>query len=337
MNARTGYEYSKRLEYFGKFIAKEYHLTIDEIILTMTRPSQGPHIDIYDLLSGYISYLQKSGIKPSTIKYWISTARGFLEYYDVEISPRKFRLKVKFPRIVRQSREALSNEDIIEILNACSFSLKLKTYVMFLAATGVRATEATSIRLCDYDVVRSKVSIRGEYTKTKTDRYVFLTSELNKQLQSWLNYKYRTRKVITYNDSRSKRTQVTIKNPIRQEDEFIFSSKYGKDNIESSVKGMYITLVAVFEKALDRMGGKFAAYEDSSKRRRKITLHSFRRHVKSTISDLGYGDYSEWYKKSKSNIFRLISQLLYEMVLIIKCRCPEVHQRIFQHFQSLLI
>jgi hypothetical protein len=26
----------------------------------------------------------------------------------------------------------------------------------------------------------------------------------------------------------------------------------------------------------------------------KITLHSFRRYVKSTISDLGYGDYSEW-------------------------------------------
>ena len=37
------------------------------------------------------------------------------------------------------------------------------------------------------------------------------------------------------------------------------------------------------------------AYEDSKKRRRKITLHSFRRFVKSTISNLGYGDYSEWY------------------------------------------
>ena len=28
---------------------------------------------------------------------------------------------------------------------------------------------------------------------------------------------------------------------------------------------------------------------------RKITLHSFRRFVKSTISDLGYSDYSEWF------------------------------------------
>ena len=28
---------------------------------------------------------------------------------------------------------------------------------------------------------------------------------------------------------------------------------------------------------------------------RKITLHSFRRYVKTTISDLGYSDYSEWF------------------------------------------
>jgi hypothetical protein len=33
----------------------------------------------------------------------------------------------------------------------------------------------------------------------------------------------------------------------------------------------------------------------SNERRREITLHSFRRFVKTTISDLGYGDYSEWF------------------------------------------
>ena len=31
------------------------------------------------------------------------------------------------------------------------------------------------------------------------------------------------------------------------------------------------------------------------KSRRQITLHSFRRFVKSTISDLGFQDYSEWF------------------------------------------
>ena len=35
--------------------------------------------------------------------------------------------------------------------------------------------------------------------------------------------------------------------------------------------------------------------EDGHEIRREITLHSFRRFCKSTISDLGYSDYSEWY------------------------------------------
>ena len=35
--------------------------------------------------------------------------------------------------------------------------------------------------------------------------------------------------------------------------------------------------------------------EDNNERRRQITFHSFRRFVKSTISDLGYSDYSEWF------------------------------------------
>ena len=34
---------------------------------------------------------------------------------------------------------------------------------------------------------------------------------------------------------------------------------------------------------------------NSNKIRRKNTLHSFRRFVKTTISDLGYADYSEWF------------------------------------------
>jgi hypothetical protein len=37
------------------------------------------------------------------------------------------------------------------------------------------------------------------------------------------------------------------------------------------------------------------AKEDGNESRRQITLHSFRRFVKTTISDLGYADYSEYF------------------------------------------
>jgi integrase len=79
----------------------------------------------------------------------------------------------------------LDKEDIVDIINACS-GIRLKTYVMLLAATGLRASEALSIRVCDveFDVHPVKVFIRGEYTKTKLDRFVYLTGETTKQLKT---------------------------------------------------------------------------------------------------------------------------------------------------------
>jgi hypothetical protein len=48
-----------------------------------------------------------------------------------------------------------------------------------------------------------------------------------------------------------------------------------------------------FVRTLDRMVK--GEREDSNERHRQITLHSFRRFVKTTISDLGYADYSEYF------------------------------------------
>jgi hypothetical protein len=46
-----------------------------------------------------------------------------------------------------------------------------------------------------------------------------------------------------------------------------------------------------FASTLDRSGK--GNREDGNQRRRQITLHSLRRFVKTTISDLGYADFSE--------------------------------------------
>ncbi|HSF49318.1 MAG TPA: hypothetical protein VLA74_01040, partial [Nitrososphaeraceae archaeon] len=63
----------------------------------------------------------------------------------------------------------------------------------------------------------------------------------------------------------------------------------------SKPQNNYYYMTTLFAKTLDRIG--MGSREDGSNeiRRRKITLHSFRRFVKTTISDLGYADYSEWF------------------------------------------
>ena len=225
------------------------------------------------------------------------TVKNFFEYYDVDISPRKFKLKVKIPKVIKKSKEALSKEDIIDILNACS-DIRLKTYVMLLAATGMRATEALSIRVkdLDFDSSPAKVFVRGEYTKTRTDRTVFLTEEMTQQLISWLNYKYRTRRVCYRNEENAngndKKTITEIRTPDKKESDLVFAVYQNtKTPFPAS---LYVDLCNSFGKTLDRMN-KGDREEGSNGRRRQITLHSFRRFVKTTISDLGYSDFSEYF------------------------------------------
>ena len=90
-----------------------------------------------------------------------------LNYLD-RYKPEKVEVKVKLPRLIRRNKEALSKKDIIDILNTCS-SIKLKTYVMLLATTGMPDTEALSIRIKDLDLKSNpaRVFVRGEYAKTK--------------------------------------------------------------------------------------------------------------------------------------------------------------------------
>ena len=286
MSSASAREYRFRLQGFDKFITLEYKITLDDLIKAIKEGL----LDPYDVLSRYIAYLQTSNnISALSLKQRVTTAKNFLEYFDVEISPRKFMLKVKLPRVVRKDIQALTKEDITNILNACSH-IRLKTYVMLLASTGMRASEALSIRLADCDLSTNppKLLIRGEFTKTKVSRFVFLTQELVQQISLWLEYKHRTRR-ICLKGKENEKTHVEYRTLRRNDRDLLFAVNQASPN----VKWLYNQFANSFGKTLDRMG-KGNREEVNHSRRRRITLHSMRRFVKSTISDLGYGDFSEF-------------------------------------------
>jgi hypothetical protein len=147
-----------------------------------------------------------------------------------------------------------------------------------------------SVRIKDLNLGSkpATVFVRGEYTKTKADRVVSLTEEVTQQLKSWVSYKYRKRRVCHDQDEKT----VT---------EYRISSKEGTDLLfavyqtkrKPNPDGLYDDIAKSFAKTLDRMGK--GDREDGNEQRRQITLHSFRRFVKTTISDLGYADYSEYF------------------------------------------
>jgi integrase len=327
-NSRTAIEYLRRLFTFEEFIKENYRFSIDELLINKTFT-----VDPYDLLSNYVTWLKSrtkedgsKSLSNVTIKNKVINVKNFLQFYDIPIDQHKFKLRVKIPRIVDQYKEELTRKDIIKILETCE-SYKLKTYLICLAVTGCRSSEMCSLRLKDIDWDENKINIRGEFTKTKVGRYCFITDECKEFLKTWIEYKYRRRRLRLENIGSRWVT------PSRREDDLVFSSSftYEGETVSASKKkiadldivlNLYTTMVIEFNKVLDQLN---IGYEDNNKNRHIITLHSFRRYVRTLISDLGFQDYAEftlghsnstYWRKSTKEKYALFKKIEPHMLLL---------------------
>ncbi|MFZ0327780.1 MAG: hypothetical protein WBP64_11050 [Nitrososphaeraceae archaeon] len=103
-NKATAYEYLRRLTSFKNFISNAFDaLTVDELIRR-----RECNRDVFGVINEYGSYLSNTNISTNTIKRYVITVKNFLECHDIDISPRKFTLKIKLPKSIRISKEALA-------------------------------------------------------------------------------------------------------------------------------------------------------------------------------------------------------------------------------------
>jgi hypothetical protein len=93
------------------------------------------------------------------------------------------------------------------------------------------------------------------------------------------------------NNNQKNKTITEYRTPDRKENDLVFAV-YQNTRMPNP-DGIYDDIAKSFAKTLDRMGK--GEREDGNENRRQITLHSFRRFVKTTISDLGFSDFSEYF------------------------------------------
>jgi integrase len=228
------------------------------------------------LLDSFISYLQTSNAtqRPSSVKLYMAIIRSYFAYNDVDVIPSKFKRRVKMPKSYREDEEPLDASDIRNILLACN-NRRLKTYLLVLASGGMRAVEGLAIRIKDIDfsVSPTKIHIRKEYAKTRVARDIYISNEATHYLKQWLDWKY--------NNPERPRPQ--------DENDLVFTIFRNKNP-----NTLYVKVLKEFQKLLAIVGLN-ERKEGGKQRRRKITLHSFRRFTKSVISDQVNQDYSEWF------------------------------------------
>jgi hypothetical protein len=97
MNKSTSEQYLSILNIINNFLDKELNgLAINGLVNKFKEGSADP----YNILSRYCSYLVNSGnISAITSKQRVITIKNFFEYCNIDINPRKFKLKVKLPKI----------------------------------------------------------------------------------------------------------------------------------------------------------------------------------------------------------------------------------------------
>ncbi len=138
------------------------------------------------------------------------------------------------PKIYREDEEPLDVQDIRKILLSCN-NRRLKTYLLVLASSGIRASEGLAIRLKDIDFTSNptKIHIRKEYTKTRIARDIYISDEATQYLKQWLDWKY-------HNQERPRKAD---------EDDLVFTIYKSK-----TPNGLYFKLLVEFQKLLAIVG-----------------------------------------------------------------------------------
>jgi integrase len=261
--------YHLALSHFQTFLSKSEYK--DYNIETILNPISQNSIDIYSLLSKFVGYLEarhhpvnEGKLSSASFLLYMTAVRSYFEYHDIEISQKKFKRRVTLPKKSYGNREGIDAEDIRKILLACT-NTRLKVFLLILASSGLRANEALSLRIRDLDfsISPTRVHIRAETTKTNQANDIYISDEASKELKMFM-------------DSNDRKSSYDLILSIEKETEPI---------------SMYKTLHLHFIRLLEKVGMNTRRDDDQ---RRQISFHSFRAFVKTTISNQGYGDFSEW-------------------------------------------
>ena len=241
--------------------------------------------------------------------------------HDIDINPAKFRRKVRLPKIAREDEQPIDASDIRKLLLACN-NRRLKTYLVLLASGGMRANEGLAIRYrdIDFNVSPTRVHIRKEFTKTKVARDIYISDEATMFLKQWLDWKYREERILRTGERTTTTTTTTTPMP----DDLVFSPFIG-----SNPNSIYHKVAVEFGKLLEVVG--IDGRKENSLRR-KITLHSFRRFVKTVISDATNQDYSEWFLGHKKSPYYVKKE--HELREIYKSKC--MHHLTFLDYDAAL-
>lgn len=285
-NTLTGYRTG--LKHFEKFVSQNYQCDVQDLIAQLKDGKK----DQYLFLNEFVVSLVKKGLKPKSVKLYVSAVKGYLRYCGVKIYSEDFKQVVKLPKPRRHREEPLTKELILRLLH--NIPPRLQTVILVLVASGMRIGELVNLKISDVDFSSkpTKIRIRAEITKTRESRDTFLTEEATNSLKDYL------RRFCGWTEDESSRTIM---------DKIIFAPPTQKKKKEGKKTHTYEQIAqGVLRSTMRFHIGKI---QELNKQNENGTymfhFHSFRKFFYTTVSDvcgqnfahalMGHHDYLDTY------------------------------------------
>lgn len=266
-SSNTSRAYLSALVHFNNLLSPNH--TVETILEFLLQKK----MDVYELLNPFIAYLSDN-VSRKTATLYLAAVISYFGFRDIDIIPAKFKKRVTVPKLYKKPEQAIDAKDIRKILLACTGAgnRRLKAYLLLLASGGMREVEGPAIRHEDIDFTVNPTTIhfRPEYAKTGVARDRYISDEATEALKALINWKNETKKPTA-------------------KDDLVFQLRRRRNG---SPEPLYRNIANEFSTL--RKAAGFAERKDNS-RRHKITLQSFRRFVKTTISNSAGKEYSEWF------------------------------------------
>jgi integrase len=305
----TGMTHKTRMQSFAQFVHRRYNKTPVDKFLEQIKAGK---YDPYDILTEYSGFLRnerpttENKLTANVIRARVKTIRKFFRFNKILVTVEDFNELVPLPRKEQPPKKGIDKTDVARYLNACK-NIQLKTALHVMASNGPRPIELCAVRECDVNLDSDPATITytAEYSKMRVARTRPLTREAANQLRLWDAFKYRTR-WTTVKEEESGKSVRKFAAPKRNPYNLLLSMPHLNEG-KATPEGLYDFLSGAFAELIDILddndGADSSAGGDSGSNgkngrkvgeRRKVTLKTFRDFVKSTISDLGYSDFSEW-------------------------------------------
>lgn len=127
-------------------------------------------------------------LPPQTAAIRLTGIREYLLFNDIEFSERESRLiRSRMPKGGARTIEKDLNHETLQTIITHT-DVKGRALILFLLSSGMRIGEVLKLRIQDVDLETDPVTvtIRQENTKTRTQRYTFISKEATVALREWL-------------------------------------------------------------------------------------------------------------------------------------------------------